>query len=311
MSREAYASSPRPVDGIIEQLDICAKRVRTHYNNVLRRWNLRRDFYIRKELSLKDFPPEPAIPFIFLCTSTDPYQPINDEHQLTRKAIEVLHKHGLGVTILTKGIITDWDVLKKNPELVEVGISLSGDEGKYEKNIPTLDKRLDNLAQAKNHNIKTWVLFEPVVDIYNVLTFIKESPHMKDNIDEIRIGKFLYLDESRDIDWYSFGHNIEKLCQILNIKYHIKDALRKDMVEKFTPGECHKQQYQTELKALSGLILKIKGKYRRMWGKKYYEKHKDDPDLVTIVYRCDVCNYWHLDRKVRVIDDFEYIDVES
>lgn len=40
---------------------------------------------------------------VFLCFTCDPYQTIDDEHQITRKAIKILHAADVTVRILTKG----------------------------------------------------------------------------------------------------------------------------------------------------------------------------------------------------------------
>ena len=40
---------------------------------------------------------------VLLSFTCDPYQPVDEYHQLTRQTIQILHHHNLNVTILTKG----------------------------------------------------------------------------------------------------------------------------------------------------------------------------------------------------------------
>ena len=40
---------------------------------------------------------------VLLCFTTDPYQPCDVQHQITRQAIQVLHNGGYNVQVLTKG----------------------------------------------------------------------------------------------------------------------------------------------------------------------------------------------------------------
>ncbi len=54
---------------------------------------------------------------VLLCFTCDPYQPIDQQYQLSRQAIEVLHSYNLDVMILTKGgqrAERDFDLLTGN-----------------------------------------------------------------------------------------------------------------------------------------------------------------------------------------------------
>ncbi len=75
-------------------------------------------------------------------TNTDPYQPIEKEHRLTRACLEVLSKVGHPVAIVTKGTLIerDIDILSDMARrgLVRVGISVT-----------TLDPRLSRLMEPR------------------------------------------------------------------------------------------------------------------------------------------------------------------
>ncbi|MDD5048404.1 MAG: hypothetical protein PHH09_05680, partial [Methanoregulaceae archaeon] len=62
--------------------------------------------------------------FILLSFTTDPYQKLDEDVQLTRQAIKILHSCNLKVSILTKGgsrSERDFDLLSANPELSQYG----------------------------------------------------------------------------------------------------------------------------------------------------------------------------------------------
>ena len=84
--------------------------------------------------------------------------------------------------------------------------------------------REQQLAEAKECGIKTWVSFEPVIDALDVLSCIRECHSL---IDKVKIGKLNYHPSA--INWAKFGRKAEELCQSLGIEYYIKDSLRKEM----------------------------------------------------------------------------------
>ena len=60
-------------------------------------------------------------------TATDPYQPIEGKHQLTRRCLEALVDHPMPTSIVTKGplVVRDIDVLQKLDEKTEVTVYFS------------------------------------------------------------------------------------------------------------------------------------------------------------------------------------------
>jgi DNA repair photolyase len=198
-SIQDFQQKPFPREGIIEALEKDAKK-----------WS-------------KKAPGE----FVLLSFMTDPYQePLNSKYKLARQAIEILHKYDLGVNILTKGIITDFDLLGKRRELSKVGITITGAYKDMEPNAATPVSRYNNIQTAKLFGIKTWCSYEPVIEPDSVLWHI-QMHYAK--FDEIKIGKWNYSPEAKKIDWYKFGHEAEELCQKLGVKYMIKADLRKEM----------------------------------------------------------------------------------
>lgn len=93
---------------------------------------------LRKELSHPRYKPK----VIALGTNTDPYQPIERQHEVTRRLLEVLAEFGHPVGIVTKSglVARDIDVLGPMAEkgLVKVAISMT-----------TLDPKLSRLMEPR------------------------------------------------------------------------------------------------------------------------------------------------------------------
>ena len=83
--------------------------------------------------------------------------------------------------------------------------------------------RLENLMIAKHRGISTWVSCEPVMDESVIFAAIEHY----DFIDMYRIGKLNH--QKSGIDWYTFGHRAESLCQEHSRNYYIKEDLRAEM----------------------------------------------------------------------------------
>lgn len=216
-----FFDNPRPRPNVIERLKVDAPKLRKAYLK-------KRNGY--SDLVASGFDPSvlvcPEVPFILLCFMCDPYQPINQEYQLTRQAIEILHENGLGVNILTKGTITDLDLLAKNPHLSKVGITYTGSDSYTERNAVVPYYRTKNLIHAKELNIYTWASLEPVISPRMCYEYIEDHYSL---VDEFKIGKWNYSPEAKKIDWHRFGHRAEALCHKLGVNYYIKKALRKEM----------------------------------------------------------------------------------
>ncbi|WP_397436007.1 PA0069 family radical SAM protein [Pseudomonas chlororaphis] len=112
---------------------------------------------------------------INLGSNTDPYQPIEREHQLTRRTLEVLLRYRHPVTIVTKGslILRDLDLLVELAEqrLVAVMISLTtlDDELKrvLEPRAAAPKARLRAIRVMREAGIPVGVLCSPMIPMIN------------------------------------------------------------------------------------------------------------------------------------------------
>lgn len=157
---------------------------------------------------------------IHLCFTCDPY-PTGYDNTATREIIKVIKESGNNVQILTKGNGSrDFDLLNSDDWY---GVTISNASGNGEKGaIPPIE-RLSTLYNAKKRGIKTWVSFEPVLDI-GIIEIIKDCCK---EFDKIKVGKLNY--HPSNINWGEFGRSVESICQRLGANYYIKDSLREEM----------------------------------------------------------------------------------
>ena len=103
---------------------------------------------LESELRKADYRPAP----VMIGANTDPYQPIERSHNITRELLEVLQAYKHPVTIITKsaGIVRDVDILSDlgKQGLVSVGISLTTLDA-------TLARTLEPRAATPSRRVKT------------------------------------------------------------------------------------------------------------------------------------------------------------
>jgi len=98
----------------------------------------------------------------------DPYQPIEEEYEITRRCLEVLQKNGWPVTIQTKSplVLRDLDLLKDFGK-IEVGFSIgTGNEelrSTFEPKTPRIEERIDALKILHREDVRTYVMIAPML----------------------------------------------------------------------------------------------------------------------------------------------------
>lgn len=166
---------------------------------------------------------------VLLSFTTDPYQPLDVEKELTRKAIEILHESNLKVSILTKGgkrSERDFDLLASKPLLSEYGTTLVFTDEKLRSEIEpgaaTSKERIRSLKKAHKLGIPTFVSLEPVWDVKQTLELIDLT---NDFVDLFKVGKLNYDRHQKDIDWVKFRDEAIIKLKDYNKKYYIKKDL--------------------------------------------------------------------------------------
>lgn len=112
---------------------------------------------------------------IALGTNTDPYQPLEREHRITRSVLEVLAAHNHPVAIVTKShlVTRDIDILGPMAEkgLAKVAISITTLDGRLartmEPRAAAPAKRLDAIRALARAGIPTAVMTAPLIPALN------------------------------------------------------------------------------------------------------------------------------------------------
>jgi len=163
---------------------------------------------------------------VLLSFTTDPYQPLDIKHHITRDAIIILHNYNYNVQILTKGgtrSLRDIDLFTDRDAFATT-MTLTSDEHsrKWEPGAALPGDRIYAIHAFHEAGIPTWVSLEPVLNPDSALTIIRQTHRF---VDLFKIGKLNHHPLSRRIDWADFVVRAIGLCESLNQSYYIKDDL--------------------------------------------------------------------------------------
>ncbi|MCC6778615.1 MAG: PA0069 family radical SAM protein [Hyphomicrobiales bacterium] len=126
---------------------------------------------LERELSAPGYVPR----VIAIGTNTDPYQPIEREHQIMRRILEVLDRFGHPVGIVTKSalVLRDLDILSRMAKrnLVKVALSVTALDPKLartmEPRAATPRRRLDALRDLTAAGVPSSVMVAPIIPALN------------------------------------------------------------------------------------------------------------------------------------------------
>jgi DNA repair photolyase len=126
---------------------------------------------LERELSASGYVPRT----IAIGTNTDPYQPIEKQHQIMRRILEVLDRFGHPVGIVTKSALVtrDLDILARMAKrnLVKVALSVTTLDPKLarvmEPRAATPARRLDALRELVAAGVPAAVMVAPVIPAIN------------------------------------------------------------------------------------------------------------------------------------------------
>ncbi len=105
---------------------------------------------------------------VTIASVTDPYQPVEQQYQLTRSCLSLLADSEMSVSILTKSdlVLRDLPLLKKIAR-VDVGLTITTtDQGAarfLEPGAPSPERRFRALSGLAEAGIDTWVFIAPVI----------------------------------------------------------------------------------------------------------------------------------------------------
>ena len=187
---------------------------------------------------------------VLLCFTTDPYQAgLDSEHGLARATIEVLHRYGFTVQVLTKNpaaALHDLDLFDFGDALaVTLTFPRGMDElsGVWEPGAPLPSDRIWALERFDEAGVQTWVSLEPVVDPAAALLIVRQTIGF---VDHYKIGKINHVEhlppdlrrQVEGYDWRRFSGEIVDLLRKYGYEpieeparaypgtYYLKDSLR-------------------------------------------------------------------------------------
>lgn len=165
---------------------------------------------------------------VLMSFTTDPYNELNDEMQLTREALKIFLKYKIPVAILSKGggkVLKDCDIIKQFGKHIKVGASLTfindKDSLKWERNAAVPNDRLKTLELLHALGVRTWVSLEPVIDPVQTLKLIEASYKF---VDEYQVGKLNHL--KNETDWKNFLLQAITKLMLNNKEFYIKQELK-------------------------------------------------------------------------------------
>lgn len=155
---------------------------------------------------------------VFVSSASDPYQPVEARFKITRKVLKILSKHKFPVVLLTRSplVLRDIDIIRQL-DWVRVGFSISTVSSKfYEPGVPSIEKRVEALAELRDFGITTWVSMAPLVpklilnDLDQLFQRLKEA-----NVSSLRVGllRFVGYEKSKQMFEERSGQRAENLTE--------------------------------------------------------------------------------------------------
>ena len=122
----------------------------------------------------------------------DPYQPLESNHRLTRKCLEILAEYGWPITVQTKSPLVSRDIdLLRRSNKIEVGLSVTtADDGirkLFEPGAPPIKKRIEALEELHLAGIRTYAMIAPMLPGAEAL-----ADQLSDRVDYVLIDRMNY-----------------------------------------------------------------------------------------------------------------------
>jgi len=199
-TKEEFGHDPRPRDGIVEAIKKDAVKLAAAHDT-------------RQ---------------ILLSFTSDPYQPIEADCQITRRSIEIMGQLGLNMAVLTKaGRLVERDFDLFTEYRVKLGFTLVGRDEQAREMEPGAgppSERVEVLKRAKAAGIETWISLEPVFEAARACNWISE---LHPWVDFWKVGKINHDKKAEAaVDWSKFHHDVTVLLDQVGAHYMIKKDLQ-------------------------------------------------------------------------------------
>ncbi len=168
----AYAFTLNPYRGCAFGCSYCYAKWFTHHTDLEQSWGS----WVRPKLNAPELLYHQAHKLagasVFMSSATDPYQPAERRHRLSRACLEVMLSMLPGpakVTVHTRSpfVLDDLDLLLRFGERVQVGVSVTMDDDGvrrlFEPHAPSIERRLETVAALTRAGVRTRVSVSPVL----------------------------------------------------------------------------------------------------------------------------------------------------
>lgn len=146
----------------------CYARFMKRFTGHKEEWGKFVDVKINAPILLQSEIKKKRVGKVWISGVCDPYQPLENEYELTRRCLEILLKHSWPVTVQTKSplVLRDVESLRKFYE-IEVGLTITtADENIrkiFEPNSPPIKQRIEALEKLHYTGVKTFVMIAPLL----------------------------------------------------------------------------------------------------------------------------------------------------
>jgi len=162
---------------------------------------------------------------VLLSFISDPYQHLNEIHQLTGRVIYTLKAHDFSVNILTKGgnrSMADFYQLDSNDAY---GITLTylrdGDALTVEPGAARPAERIAALKEADRRGLQTWVSLEPLLSYDAVAAIDRLAPY----VSFFKIGALQHNTIPLSVEYRELVPTVLSVLKDNHAKYYFKDSL--------------------------------------------------------------------------------------
>jgi len=214
---------------------------------------------------------------VMFSDSTDPYQPLEREYEITRRCLEVLAKHKFPLLIVTKSdlVTRDIDIFKETPTVISMTITTSRDDiaSLIEPNAPKPHARFSALKKIVDENIPAIIRIDPII------------PGVNSDMSDLR----RVVSEASKIGVKQITASTMKIVRgVLSAIRNVNPRLSKKLAEIYSDGEwIGGYKYlnrKLRLKILSALKV-----ITQEYGLEYATCREGFPELNTTI--CDGTSY--------------------
>lgn len=200
---------------------------------------------------------------------SDPYNPEEEKHQLTRHALELINAFQFGICVITKSdlVIRDTDVFldikEHSPTNINFSITCAKDEmcKKVEPFVSTTSQRFKAIEQLTKQGIITGVLMDPLIPY---ITDTKENIQEMVKKAKYHGAKYIYFSDKvtmTDIQRDYFYQEAEKHYPGISEKYrkrfkeyyHCRSPYAKKLWNVFVEA-CEKENIIYDMRAANQII---------------------------------------------------------